>query len=76
MSTEIITLQIDPEAAKAFNAASAEEREKLQVLLGIWLHELGRTESKSLSEVMDEIGNKAKSRGLNAETLAEILKED
>ena len=76
MSTEIITLQIDQEAAKAFNTASVEEREKLQVLLGIWLHELGRTESRPLSELMDEIGNKAKSRGLNTETLAEVLKED
>jgi hypothetical protein len=42
MSTEVITLEVDSEAARAFKSASAEEREKLQVLLGIWLKEYAK----------------------------------
>lgn len=76
MATEIITLRIDPEAARIFELAPAEEREKLQVLLGIWLKELGKVNSGSLKETMDQIGDKAKARGLTPEDLNAILEED
>lgn len=75
MATETITLQIDPDAASIFKAASSEDREKLQVLLGIWLRQLGKDRSPSLRQTMDEIGNKAKARGLTPEALEEILGE-
>lgn len=75
MVTETITLQIDPDAASIFKSASSEEREKLQVLLGIWLRQLGKDQPSSLRETMDEIGNKAQARGLTAEALEEILGE-
>jgi hypothetical protein len=75
MATETITLQIDPDAASIFRSASSEEREKLQVLLGIWLRQFGRDQS-SLRETMNEISNKAKARGLTAEALEEILEEE
>jgi len=76
MATEIIKLRIDPEAARIFKSAPAEEREKLQVLLGIWLKELGKVSSGSLKETMDQIGDKAKARGLTPEDLDAILEED
>jgi hypothetical protein len=76
MATEIITLRIDPDAARIFEAAPAEDREKLQVLLGIWLKELGMRSSGSLKETMDQIGDKAKARGLTPEDLDAILGED
>jgi hypothetical protein len=76
MSTEAITLEIDAEAARAFKAASAEEREKLQVLLGIWMKEYARADAASLKEVMDEASRKAQSRGLTPETLESILEEE
>lgn len=76
MATEIITLRIDPEAARIFESAPAEEREKLQVLLGIWLKELGKVSAGSLKETMDQIGDKAKARGLTPEDLDAILEED
>ena len=75
MITETIMLQIDPDAASIFKSASDEDREKLQVLLGIWLRQLGNDQSPSLRETMDDIGNKAKARGLTEETLEEILGE-
>lgn len=76
MITETITLQVDPDAASIFKSASSEEREKLQVLLGIWLRQLGKDQSSSLRQTMDEVSNKAKARGLTAEALEEILEEE
>jgi len=75
MSTEVITLEVDSEAARAFKSASAEEREKLQVWLGIWLKEYAKS-TPPLKEVMDEVGLGARARGLTPEILASILEEE
>jgi hypothetical protein len=76
MSTEVITLEIDSEAVQAFKSVSAEEREKLQILLGVWLKEYAKADSTSLKETMDEINRKAQSRGLTPEILESILEEE
>ncbi len=76
MSTETITLEVDSEAAKVFRSASAQEQEKLRVLLGIWLKEYARTDTASLKETMTEISRNARSRGLTPEILESILKEE
>ncbi len=76
MSTETITLEVDSEAAQVFRTASAQEREKLRVLLGIWLKEYARADTASLKETMTEVGRNAQSRGLTPETLESILKEE
>ncbi|MDQ3745531.1 MAG: hypothetical protein M3444_14225 [Acidobacteriota bacterium] len=76
MSIEVINVEVDSEAARVFNSASAEEREKLQVLLGIWLKEFARADAASLKETMDEISRKAQSRGLTPEILNSILEEE
>jgi len=76
MSTEVITLEVDAEAARAFKAAPAEEREKLQLLLGIWLKEYARADAAALKELMNEISRKAQDRGLTPEALESILKEE
>ena len=76
MGTEPITLQVDPDAANIFKSASDEEREKVQVLLGIWLRQLGKEEARPLREMMEEISSNAKARGLTAEALEEILEEE
>jgi len=73
MSTEAITLEIDSEAAQAFKSVSPEEREKLQVLLGIWLKEYAKADATSLKETMNEISQKAQDRGLTPEILDSIL---
>jgi hypothetical protein len=52
MSTEAITLEIDSEAAQAFKSVSIEEREKLQVLLGIWLKEYAKADTASWIQVV------------------------
>jgi hypothetical protein len=76
LSTEAITLEIDSEAAQAFKSVSTEQREKLQVLLGIWLKEYARADAASLRETMDEMGRRAQSRGLTPELLESILEEE
>ena len=76
MSTETITLQVDVDAAQVFNAAPAADREKLQMLLGVWLKEYARADTASLKGTMDEISESAQSRGLTPEILEAILKEE
>jgi hypothetical protein len=75
MSTETITLEIDSEAAQAFKSVPISEREKLQILLGIWLKEYAKAGTVSLKETMSEISRKAQSRGLTPEILKSILEE-
>jgi hypothetical protein len=76
MATETITLEIDSEAAQAYKTVPAIEREKLQILLGIWLKTYARSNDASLKETMDEIGRNARLRGLTPEALESILEEE
>jgi hypothetical protein len=75
MSTETITLEIDSEAARLFESASAEEREKLKVLLGVWLKEYARADAAPLRETMDELSSSVQDKGLTAEILESVLEE-
>ena len=71
METQTITLQVDADLAQAYQAASAKDQSKLQLLLNLWLRELF-VHSMSLEELMDELGEKAQRRGLTAEKLEEM----
>ena len=76
MATETVTLPIDSEAAQAFKAVSSEEREKLGVLLSAWLKEYAKSDNASLKRAMDEMGERARRRGLTPEILESILREE
>jgi hypothetical protein len=76
MSTETITLELDSEAARVFKSASTEEREKLKLLLGVWLKEYARADAPSLKEAMDDLGRSAQSRGLTPEALESIIGDE
>ncbi|MEX0641474.1 MAG: hypothetical protein WD468_02170 [Pirellulales bacterium] len=71
MST--ISIEVDSETARAFAEASDENRRKLQVLLNLRLRELTAAPARSLSEVMDEVGQSAAARGLTPELLESML---
>ena len=71
---EEITLTVDSEVARAYNSASPEERRKLDLLVNFSLREATSSE-RSLQEVMLEISEKARSRGLTPEILQSILEE-
>jgi hypothetical protein len=76
METETITLEIDVAAARAFKSVSAEDRAKLEALLGIWLLEYSKPDGLTLLQTMDEISDKAKKRGLTAQKLESILRQE
>ena len=65
MATTTITIQVDAEAAKAFASASPEDRWKIQLLLSLRLQDLTTAQGKSLQGAMDEIGARARARGLS-----------
>jgi hypothetical protein len=73
MATEPITLQVEVDAARAFRSASADEQEKLQTLMGVLLKQYAKTDADSLKRTMDEIGERAREKGLTPELLDSIL---
>jgi hypothetical protein len=73
MPTETISIPLDPQTARAYGAARAEEKLKMQALVGLWLRELTSNELPSLEQVLDEAGRKAQARGLTPEVLDSLL---
>jgi len=69
-----ITIPVDPQTAQVYNSAAPEERRRIQALLSLWLRELATGDSSSLQQVLDEVGRKAKARGLTPEMLDSLLK--
>jgi hypothetical protein len=74
MAKPTITIPLDPETARAYESATPDEKRKIQALLSLWLRELAAGEHRSLKEVLDEVGQKAKARGLTPEILDSLLK--
>lgn len=74
METRPITIQVDIESARIFEALPEEQRHKLEVLLNLKLSEATR-QKRPLEVVMTEISDKAQSRGLTPEVLDSLLHE-
>jgi hypothetical protein len=73
MAKSSITIPLDPQTARAYDSAAPEEKRKMQALLGLWLRELANGENRSLQQILDEAGRKAKERGLTPEILDSLL---
>lgn len=73
MAKTTITIPLDPQTARAYDSAAPEEKRKMQALLSLWLRELAGGEYASLQQVLDEVGAKAKARGLTPELLDSLL---
>lgn len=73
MST--ISIEVDADSAKAFAAAPMEEKQKLQLLLGLRLRELMAGPPRSLEQIMNEIGANATARGMTPEILDSLLND-
>ncbi|MGA2371833.1 MAG: hypothetical protein ACLPPV_13695 [Candidatus Korobacteraceae bacterium] len=71
-----ITIPLDPQTARAYDSAAPEDKRKMQALLGLWLRELANADHPSLEQILDEVGTKAKGRGLTPEILTSLLKAD
>lgn len=76
MATVTLTFQVDAEAAKAYETASAEDQKKMQLLLSLRLQDLVRMADVPLRSAMDQLGSEAEARGLTQEILDSILHED
>ena len=71
---EAITINVDNEVAQAYREAEFNKQQKLGVMIKLFFQpDLAR---KTLSEVMEEIADKAEKRGLTPEILQSILEED
>ncbi len=69
-----IILQVDEDIKSAFEQANPEIQKQLSDIVQLFLRE--RLYSKSLTEVMAEISDKAQQRGLTPEILQDILADD
>jgi hypothetical protein len=74
MPNPTITIPLDPQTARAYESASPQEKRKMQALLSLRLRELASGQYPSLQQVLDEVGRKAKARGLTPEILDSLLK--
>ncbi len=68
MDTREIKIRVDDEAAEAYAAASSEEREKIDLLLSLRLSQVTGPVAP-LEQVMREISDAARGRGLTEEKL-------
>jgi hypothetical protein len=74
MPNPTIKIPLDPETARAYDSVPPEQKRKIQALLSLWLRELAAGEYPPLQQVLDEVGRKAKARGLTPEVLDSLLK--
>jgi hypothetical protein len=74
METQAITIRVSPEAAQAYETATAEQKRKLDALLSIRLSEVVQ-DTRDLEEIMSDISRNAQERGLTPEILESILGE-
>jgi hypothetical protein len=72
MGTRALSIRVSDEAALAYEAASKEERRKLDALVSMQLAQTMQP-GRSLEEIMSEMNKRARQRGLNAEILDRIL---
>lgn len=72
--TDTITISVDPDLADAYRAASDQDRRKLDLLLNLHLRDVMRT-GESLHDVMAEITESARARGLTPRILEELLSD-
>ncbi|MFQ5754129.1 MAG: hypothetical protein ACE5HI_19240 [bacterium] len=72
METKEITIRVTPEAATIYEAASKQERRKLDALLSLRLSEVAEP-SRSLKEIIREASREAQERGLTEDILKDIL---
>jgi len=73
--TAMVNIQLDAEAARIYQQASTEDKKKMQVILSLWLRELGKP-TKSLRSLINVISDKAQERGLTSEILEALLNDE
>ena len=69
-----ITIQVDPEVAEAYQGAEPQQQQNAVVICNLVLREL--LKSASFEEVVQQIRQEASEKGLTAEILEELLKDE
>ncbi|MDB9454103.1 hypothetical protein [Dolichospermum circinale] len=64
---ENITIQVDPEIAKAYREAEPEKQQKIQIFLNIMLQKA--VSQKPLLDIMEEASQQAVANGMTSDTL-------
>ena len=72
MGRSTVEVRVDAETADVLAGASPQEREKLSLLWAVLVREY-KSCPTALQGLMDEIGEKARARGLTAAKLESIL---
>jgi hypothetical protein len=72
--SEEITLKVSPQVAEAYHKATEREKQSLVTLVSLFLGQ--DEEIDFLGKLMNDISDKAVSRGLTPEILEEILNEE
>lgn len=72
---ETITLEVEPEIAEAYQFASPEERRQIIEIVTLLLKRENESDLDFLRKIMDNISDRAESRGLTSEILESILNE-
>ena len=70
-----ITFKVSGKVAQAYQEATEKEKEYMNTLVSLFLEQEMKEEIDSLGTLMDEISEKAVSRGLTPEILESILNE-
>jgi hypothetical protein len=73
--SKVINIPVDSETMIAFNCLPLEEKNKLQTFLGFQLQNALKSK-QSLLEIMDEISEEAKAKGLTPEILESLLENE
>ncbi len=74
MTTDQITISVEPDIARAYREASEDDRRKFDLLLSLRLRDALSSEG-TLQDLMRQIGRNARVRGLTPEILESILND-
>ncbi len=74
-TTKEIKISVTPQVAKAYQLATEKEKQHLSVIASLFFDEDVKNEIDFLGKIMDEISDRAISRGLTPEILADILND-
>ncbi|MGD1715860.1 hypothetical protein [Dapis sp. BLCC M172] len=71
---ENITIQVDPEIAKAYREAEPEKQQNVLLICNLLLQEL--LKDTSFEEIVEQIRQETEENGLTPEILQELLKDE
>jgi hypothetical protein len=66
-----IQIQVSDEVAEKFARLSSKQKEEMEKIISHWIKD-----NRTLLEVMSDISDKAKERGLTPEILEDLLKDE